>query len=72
LTPLRWATSTRRLEFELFGEPHHQDQIHVFGHLLDRFLAVLRGVTNVVAGRTLDEGEFLAQPGNDFLRVVKA
>ena len=40
--------------------------------MLHRFLAVLRGVADVIAGRALDRGKPLAKPRDDFLRVVKA
>jgi len=43
LTPLRWATSTRRLEFELFGEHHHQDEVRRPWPPARPVLAVLRG-----------------------------
>ncbi len=51
---------------------NNENKIDVFGDLLDRFLAVLRGIANIVARRPLDEGEFLAQARHNFLRVVKA
>ena len=51
---------------------HYQDQVHVLGHLLDRFLAVLRGIANVVTCGPLDRRELLAQARHDFLRIIEA
>jgi len=51
---------------------NNEDQIHVLCDLFDGFLTILRGVADVVALGADDFGEFLAEAGDDFLRVVKA
>ncbi len=51
---------------------HDENQINILCDLLDGFLTVLRSVANIVAGRTLDEWKFLAQPRDNFLRVIEA
>src|SRR5262249_3565703 len=52
--------------------PNDQNEVDIFRHLLDRFLAILRRVANVVTRGSLYRWEFLTETRNDFLRVVEA
>ena len=48
-----------------------ENEINVFGHLLDCFLAVLRGVADVVRSGSTNRRKTLAKAGHNFLRVVQ-
>src|SRR2546423_11734026 len=53
------------------GRANHKDQVNVLGDLLDCLLAILRSVANIVAGRTFDGWESLAEARDNFLCVVE-
>ncbi len=52
------------------GATHNDDQLGLLGNLLDGDLAILGGVTDVVARRILQRGESLAQQANGLHRLV--
>ena len=62
--PASSATSTRRTELEEFAEPTTITRSASRGDLLDRHLAVLGGVADVVARRVEQQREPLAQRGD--------
>ena len=49
-----------------------EEEISFRSYLLDRDLAVLGGVANILRGRTFDVGEFLLQRGDDVFGFVEA
>src|SRR3712207_5106582 len=50
-----------RLRFRVVLRADHEDDVALLGHRLDRGLAVLGGVTDVVVAGTVDRREALAQ-----------
>ena len=52
--------------------PNHDHQVALRGHRLDRHLAVLGGVADVIARRVLQRGEPFAQPRHGLHGLVDA
>ena len=70
LAPASRATSTSRTELEEFAGADHDHQVGAAGDLLDRQLAVLGGVADVVARRVEQLREPLADRGDGLHRLV--
>ena len=64
------ATSTSRTELDEFCEPTTSTTVRLAGDLLDRGLPVLRGITDVVAGRVDQQREPLAERGDRLQGLV--
>ncbi len=70
LAPASRATSTSRTELEELAEPTTISRSTVLGDVLDRELAVLGGVADVVAGRVEEQRETLPDRGHRLERLV--
>ena len=69
-TPSRSASSRRRLELELFGEPTTSTRSQSRGQFAHGVLAVLGGVADVVVLRSLHRRELRLERGDDVAGVV--
>ena len=51
---------------------YYQQQVRIRCHVLDCYLPIFGGVTNILSGRALDVREFLAQSRDDVASLIEA